>query len=72
VELPLPVSGEGLKGGVVSQEEVTDDAAPSKDQQIEYWMDKFFAEQDEKTRLLNQILAIEAILADKGNPREEG
>jgi hypothetical protein len=35
----------------------------TKDEQIEYWMNRFFAEQDEKAALLNQVLEIQRILA---------
>jgi hypothetical protein len=43
----------------------------TKDEQIDYWQERFFAEQDEKAALLNQVLEIQRILAappDKETP----
>ena len=37
---------------------------PTKDEQINYWMERCFKEQDEKVALLNQLLAIRQILGD--------
>jgi hypothetical protein len=32
------------------------------DKQVEYWQERFFAEQDEKARLINQLVAIQKVL----------
>ena len=40
----------------------------SKDEQIEYWMNRAFAAEDEKFALINQLIAIQRILSDAALP----
>ena len=41
------------------------------EQQVEYWQERFFAEQDEKVALINQLNAIERIIHPAALTQEE-
>jgi hypothetical protein len=44
----------------------------SKDELIDYWMERAFAAEDEKVAVINQLIAIQRVLSDAALSDEGG